>query len=193
MSKAIITLPHTVVIGAGPLILYPQVHRPFMKFMGKLYPRFASYDKADKGYSAFDAVSGQFIGCFAGLTLQSVRKNPWFAGHNGEFLKALLAGIHIEQYDRHNSVCDADNYGTLRLWQKLGLGAKIDARGKARSAAPDEGSNGLLCDLIAKAKPGYNEHRQRAAEIIERTDATTVLPTQRDFTGIAPIRAEVIL
>lgn len=193
--KPVICIEHWVDLAGSDIRLYPHIHSPFLTLMGALYPRFASYTKAEKGWSAFTA-DGTFIGCFAGLTLQSVRKNPFFSDPDRLFLKALLAGLVIEGYRHHSSVCSPENYGTLRLWQKLGLGAKLDTRGKARSAYADPQTTALLDSLLFRAKLGYPDERAYAdrqmAQMTEEAIAALV-PTEATFGGTPAHVATVTL
>lgn len=196
MGKPIVTVKHSVALNTGPLLLVPGVHRPFMKFMGKAYPKFASYDKADNGYSAFHDEHG-FVGCFGGMTLQSIRKNPFYLGEKDDFIKALLAGLHIDGHTHHSSVCSVDNYGTLQLWNRLGLGAKIDNAGKARSAERDSTGLMTLTRLMLAARRDYPQVRADAAAYWERVGAEArvqALPVARDLPGfLSAHRASVTL
>lgn len=180
MTKANVTVPHEVSFNPqGEFCLIPVIDPVFMKAMSRLYPAFASYTKADKGYSAFArAPEGEFtfIGSFGGLTLQSVRKNPLLSRGDDRFVRALLGGLYLDGYEHHASVCSAKNYGTLSLWKKLGLGAKVDSRGKARSAPGAIVSLGVLTDLRDKARDEYEEHRVIAARALAQFNGAFPVP-----------------
>lgn len=162
-----------------PFRYYAGVHQPFYKLMGFLYPAFAGYDKASGGYTVFDH-DGTFIGCFGGVTLQSVRRNPFLIEDGSQkFLRALLGGLHLDGHEHHSSVCSPQNYGTLRLWQKMGLGARLDAKGKARSAFGDAQGRAVLSDLIEKVDmDAYREAREIAARRLAQVDPAAFLPVE---------------
>jgi hypothetical protein len=183
MKKPMITVPHVIDETGTEFRLYPKISKPFMKAMGYLYPAFASYDKAERGYSAFH--NGKFVGCFGGLTLQSVRRNPLLVEDGSQlFMRALLGGLSIDGYAHHSSVCDPRNYGTLRLWKKLGLGAKLDGRGKARSAFADlEGASVLDMLIQAINRDEYDEHRVIASRRLAHLTPEDFIPTEDDFSS----------
>ena len=175
MTKPIVTIRHKVTLDPdGAFELVPAIDPTFMKIMGRLFPAFASYTKAENGYSAFAYEKGKvrpaFIGSFGGMTLQSIRKNPTLPRGDDRFIRALLGGLHLDGYKHHSSVCSAKNYGTLSLWKKLGLGAKLDARGKARSAPGTLTARGLLDDLRREASEDYAEHRIIAQRMLDSMD-----------------------
>lgn len=192
--KPIVTVPHRATVLTHPTILadtihlFRYIHAPFLSLMAALYPRFASYTAAEEGYSAF--VNGEFVGCFAGKTLQSIRKNPWFEDNDQWFLRSLLAGLHVDGYDHHTSVCSPYNYGTLRLWQRMGLGSRYDARGKARSVAATEESLRQLQVDIDRARPEYAEIRafaERQMRAMSDAALQNLLPRYRDMPGVPAV------
>ena len=161
--KPLINVPHRVEPGTT-IKLYPVIPVPFIKLMAGLYPLLSSYDKStSRGYSAFTA-DGQFIGTMASTGLTSIRKNPLFDdGGQQLYMRALLGGLHINGHNSSSMVCEHDNYGTLRLIQKLGMGARLDARGSPRSALATPETLAFLRDAIDKAKGPYAAHREYAA------------------------------
>lgn len=194
-DKPFFTVPHWVELGGEDFRLYRYVSPDFMKLMGALFPKFASYTKAENGFSAFTS-GGVFIGSFAGMTLQSVRRNPVYPdGGQQLFLRALLGGLYVDGYKHHNSVCSPENYGTLRLWQKMGLGSKLDRAGKARSALGTPETKQHLADLIADAKPGYEEVRRYAERQMGTIGVARFLPTEASLQaqGLTPVKVSVSL
>lgn len=190
-TKPFVLRDHIVNPFGRSLVYYRAIHQPFIDLMASLYPHFASYRKAETGWSAFTR-EGVFIGSFAGQTLQSVRRNPVLDDQGRDlFLRALLGGMHLDGYTHHQSVCDPRNYGTLRLWQKLWLGAKLDAKGKARSALRTQAAHDLLTELIAKAKPDYADHRRYAEKRLLQIDVPRFLPTPDTFAGAECRRLDI--
>lgn len=162
--KPLINVPHRVEPGTT-IRLYPVIPVPFIKLMASLYPLLSSYDKStNRGYSAFTG-DGQFIGTMASTGLTSIRKNPLFEdGGQQLYMRALLGGLHVNGHNSSSMVCEHDNYGTLRLIQKLGMGARLDARGSPRSALATPETLAYLQEAIAYAKPRYVAHREYAAK-----------------------------
>ena len=179
MDKPTITLPHVVSEG-GPIHLHAGVWAPLLKLLDRLYPQYISGSAgrvAANAYTAFHE-DGRFIGCFSGITLQSIRRNPWLVEDGDQlFMRALLAGLHREGYDHHSSVCEPINYGTMALWRKLGLGARIDARGMARSAAATVESIALRDRLLDAARPDYIDTRVRVERQLAGVDPKPFIPT----------------
>lgn len=191
MSKPIpqtkrVVLPYS---GVGtPITLVEYVHTPFMALMASLYPKFAGYTKAERGYSAFAGANHVFVGSFAGMTLQSVRKNPLLEDKENLFVRALFGALHVAGYEHHHSVCNRDNYGTLRMWQKMGLGAKIDGKGKARSAPLTAESAAFLQSLIDECRADYRDIRGLAARTVEIRGPNKIallLPKYEDLQALA--------
>lgn len=192
--KPMIRLAHEVTqADDGQFILYEGwIPSKFVLLMDMLYPQFVTHTEADRndGFTAFynsKRYGTVFVGTFCGVTLQSVRRNPWLPGDDdvsNVFLRALLGGLHLRGYKHHSSVCKAKNYGTLRLWEKLGLGARFDAKGKARSADHNPDTAHLLALLLKEAKPGYADIRARANKITKALIAKEFLPTPETASGI---------
>lgn len=163
----------------GPIHLVPYIHEPFIRLMDYLYPTLVSNStvRKGKGYSAFlclDDEKPQFIGSFTGLCLASVRKNPFFKDDDQWFLRALLLGMSADDLKDHRSRCAAENYGTLRLWQKLGLGAKKTTRGDYISTGADEASTAELIKAIECAKEGYADLRASADKRMANLDPNAI-------------------
>lgn len=179
MDKPLITLPHVVSDG-GPIRLHLGVWPPLLKLLDRLYPQYISGSAgrvAANAYSAFHE-DGRYIGSFSGVTLQSVRRNPWLVEDGDQlFLRALLAGLHRDGYDHHSSVCETSNYGTLALWRKLRLGARLDTRGKARSAAATGETIAFRDQLLAAARPDYIDTRARVAKMLAGVERDKFIPT----------------
>lgn len=177
-------------VGSGEdFRLYPFMPTPFISLMDALYPALVSNSEARRGrwLCAFRA-DGQFVGAFGGLTLASVRRNPWLP-EDGEqwFLRALLAGIHADGHQYHQSRCARVNYGTLRLWKKLGLGAKITARDDCQSEDAEVlGSVDLLDRAIETAKREYGGIRAHAERVIasNKLEPSRYCPTEADLRGL---------
>lgn len=183
MTKPIFTVPHRVEPGSS-IKLYAHIHQPFLHLMAGLYPKLAPYTGASKGFSAFTA-DGQFIGSFGGKTLASIRKNPTFNDDGAQtFLRAVLGGLHAAGETTCRNVCEQDNYGTLRLWQRMGLGVEIDARSKAASAALTPDTAATLAHLIEAARVPYADHRAYAAKVLRSIPAdrlATLIPSEKDM------------
>ncbi|AHC30501.1 hypothetical protein CC53_gp084 [Rhizobium phage vB_RleS_L338C] len=135
--------------------------------MDSLYPTLVSgsTERKGEGFSAFrvDGDMPEFIGSFTGMCLASVRKNPWFEDDQQWFLRALLAGMSLKGFQEdHRSRCHPHNYGTLRLWDKLGLGAKRTTRGDYISVTRDEASHEMLRLAMRVCKEGYGDIRAYA-------------------------------
>lgn len=159
----------------GEIALVPLIYDPFIRLMDYLYPALVSNSTVRKGqgYSAFlvTPVATHFVGSFTGLCLASVRKNPFFIDDNEWFMRSLLAGMHKDgTAEDHRSRCAAANYGTLRLWQKLGLGAKRTSRGDYISVTQDPTSYDVLTDALRASKEGYADIRASAAKRMSNLD-----------------------
>lgn len=178
----------------GRIALVPEMHEPFIRTMDSLYPRLISGSTARKGegYSAFlvddDKGTHQFIGSFTGMCLASVRKNPWFKDEGQWFLKALLSGMTLAGHgDDHRSRCHPANYGTLRLWDKLGLGAKRTTRGDYISTTRDAASHEQLRLALRITKGDYVDIRAYAdkkAATVTPEQLAVILPTYSPATAI---------
>ncbi|QIG76132.1 hypothetical protein EVC24_111 [Rhizobium phage RHph_I4] len=162
------TIEHAVSLSPkGKIALVPIIHEPFIVLMDSLYPALvsASTERRGDGFSAFrvDGDMPEFIGSFTGMCLASVRKNPWFQDDRQWFLRALLAGMFVKGFSTdHRSRCHPHNYGTLRLWDKLGLGAKRTTRGDYISVTRDEASHEMLRLAMRVCKEGYGDIRAYA-------------------------------
>jgi hypothetical protein len=70
------------------------------------------------------------------------------------------------------------------LWKKLGLGAKLDGRGKARSAFADlEGASVLDMLIQAINRDEYDEHRVIASRRLAHLTPEDFIPTEDDFSS----------
>lgn len=160
-DRPFINVAHRVEAG-GSIRLYSAVHATaFASLMAALYPRLASTVTVKRGYSAF-AEDGRFIGIMTSTGLTSVRRNPLLEDDSQLFLRALLAGLHTDGLKTSSMYCDWDNYGTLRLIQKLGMGAKPSRSGHLSArATPD--TLAYLGLALSGAKVPYQDHRAYAA------------------------------
>lgn len=183
--SAIPAIDYTVTLDPkGPIVLVPYIHAPFIHVMDSFFPALVSHsgDRKGEGYSAYLLQNDKldFIGSFTGMCLASVRKNPWFEDKEQWFLRALLGGMHLKGYETdHRSRCHRDNYGTLRLWQKLGLGAKRTMRGDYISQTADEASVAELLRAIEYAKVGYSDLRafaEKRRSMIPQKALESILP-----------------
>lgn len=170
---------------SGPIVLVPYIHKPFITMMDSLFPTLVSHsgERKGEGYSAYLHQGDRldFIGSFTGMCLASVRKNPWFDDKDQWFLRALLGGMSLKGYETdHRSRCHQDNYGTLRLWQKLGLGAKKTIRGDYISQTADLASIAELSKAIEYARVGYSDLRafaeKRRASLTHEAIASVLPP-----------------
>lgn len=186
-ARALVSVPHTLTPGRS-IWLYPKIPPQFSKLMAALYPLLASTVSTKTGYSAF-AGDGRFIGIMTSTGLTSIRRNPFLIDDTDLFLRALLAGLAFDGRKTCSMYCDWDNYGTLRMMQKLGLGAKPEGKkGGHRSTLATPDTTTYLAAAVDAAREPYRRHREYAEkQIAQFTGAqiSALIPTVSSL-GVDP-------
>jgi hypothetical protein len=187
MTRPFINVPHHIELGRT-LRLYPAaLVEPFAAIMASLYPRLASTVTVKRGYAAW--ADAGFIGIMTSTGLTSVRRNPLLVDDTQLFLRALLAGMAVDGLKTWSAYCDWDNYGTLRLMQKLGLGAKHSRSGHL-SAYADRDTVEYLQQALEVARTPYLDHREYAVRKLHHLtpDQTAALmPPEPSVTPVAEL------
>ena len=182
-DRPLIAVPHRVEYG-NDIRLYAGIHLPFLKLMASLYPTMSTYVGATVGYSAFSE-DGRFIGTMAPLkTMGSIRKNPLLTDDSQLFLRALLGGMSINRVTTYRANCVNDNYGTLRLFQKLGLGIRVDGRTTYSALASPDSLKALQLSL-ARSHTSYTDARAYAARALSRLSPEAIR-------GLIPLETDMV-
>jgi hypothetical protein len=201
MSKPVITVPHRVVPGEGPIWIFAHHALPFIAAMDYVYPELVrgSEERHTKQYYAAFRMDGKFIGSM--LTRQvgkefciaSPRKNPWFADDMDWMMRAFLAASAHIGSNFYSARTRVHNYGMQRMFWRLGLGGRLAFGG--RNVVSCEGSpeaRGELQALIQAAQGPYGEVRRAAAVRMARLQPEALLPVMAGL-GEPVWRGDVVL